>query len=32
MKMLWQKKLDQDPYYNPNLTKDHENFAIQQTG
>ena len=28
MKMLWQGKLDQDPYYNPNLTKDHENFAI----
>ena len=28
MKMLWQGKLDQDPYYNPNLTKEHENFAI----
>jgi len=32
MKMLWQGKLDQDPYYNPNLTKDHENFAIELAG
>ncbi|MGB9440543.1 MAG: glycosyltransferase family 2 protein [Desulfobacterales bacterium] len=32
MKMLWQGKLDQDPYYNPNLTKDHENFAIELGG
>jgi hypothetical protein len=31
MKGLWQDKLTQDPYYNPNLTKDHENFAITQS-
>lgn len=28
MKIKWKKTLENDPFYNTNLTKDHENFSL----
>ncbi len=30
MKMRWPDELSQDPFYNPNLTQEHENFSLGQ--